>query len=63
MYGDWISLLIDWLLLNLNLRVWGHFLLFESFYVVDGPAEDLYGIFINRVRRERPPEFLDNVRG
>ncbi|XP_059431178.1 LOW QUALITY PROTEIN: flagellar radial spoke protein 5-like [Corylus avellana] len=28
-----------------------------------GPAEDLYGIFINRVRRERPPEFLDNVRG
>lgn len=28
-----------------------------------GPAEDLYGIFINRVRRERPPEFLDNIRG
>uniref|UniRef100_A0A2P2K7Q5 Aldo-keto reductase n=1 Tax=Rhizophora mucronata TaxID=61149 RepID=A0A2P2K7Q5_RHIMU len=28
-----------------------------------GPAEDLYGIFINRVRRERPPEFLANVRG
>lgn len=28
-----------------------------------GPAEDLYGIFINRVRRERPPEFLENVRG
>ncbi|XP_006471369.1 flagellar radial spoke protein 5 isoform X4 [Citrus sinensis] len=28
-----------------------------------GPAEDLYGIFINRVRRERPPEFLDKVRG
>ncbi|CAI9088688.1 OLC1v1023092C1 [Oldenlandia corymbosa var. corymbosa] len=28
-----------------------------------GPAEDLYGIFINRVRRERPPEVLDSVRG
>lgn len=28
-----------------------------------GPAEDLYGIFINRVRRERPPEFLDGIRG
>ncbi|OMO89098.1 Aldo/keto reductase [Corchorus olitorius] len=28
-----------------------------------GPAEDLYGIFINRVRRERPPEYLDNVKG
>lgn len=28
-----------------------------------GPAEDLYGIFINRVRRERPPEVLDKVRG
>ncbi|EXB38479.1 hypothetical protein L484_022381 [Morus notabilis] len=28
-----------------------------------GPAEDLYGLFINRVRRERPPEFLDTVKG
>ncbi|CAA2957144.1 flagellar radial spoke 5 isoform X1 [Olea europaea subsp. europaea] len=28
-----------------------------------GPAEDLYGIFINRVRRERPPEYLENVKG
>ncbi|XP_027083913.1 uncharacterized oxidoreductase At1g06690, chloroplastic-like isoform X2 [Coffea arabica] len=28
-----------------------------------GPAEDLYGIFINRVRRERPPEVLENIRG
>ncbi|XP_010244199.1 PREDICTED: flagellar radial spoke protein 5 isoform X2 [Nelumbo nucifera] len=28
-----------------------------------GPAEDLYGIFINRVRRERPPELLDQIRG
>ncbi|KAI0519742.1 hypothetical protein KFK09_007201 [Dendrobium nobile] len=28
-----------------------------------GPAEDLYGIFINRVRRERPPEFLEEIRG
>ncbi|KAL6537929.1 hypothetical protein OROHE_012216 [Orobanche hederae] len=28
-----------------------------------GPAEDLYGIFINRVRRERPPEYIENVRG
>eukprot|EP00268_Persea_americana_P027287 TRINITY_DN26707_c0_g2_i1.p1 TRINITY_DN26707_c0_g2~~TRINITY_DN26707_c0_g2_i1.p1 ORF type:complete len:267 (+),score=33.43 TRINITY_DN26707_c0_g2_i1:115-915(+) len=28
-----------------------------------GPAEDLYGIFINRVRRERPPELLEEVRG
>ncbi|XP_072087645.1 uncharacterized oxidoreductase At1g06690, chloroplastic isoform X1 [Arachis hypogaea] len=27
------------------------------------PAEDLYGIFINRVRHERPPEFLEKVRG
>ncbi|KAJ0083710.1 hypothetical protein Patl1_30457 [Pistacia atlantica] len=29
----------------------------------DGPAEDLYGIFINRIRREGPPELLDKVRG
>ncbi|KAK0605857.1 hypothetical protein LWI29_031444 [Acer saccharum] len=28
-----------------------------------GPAEDLYGIFINRVRRERPPEFSEKIRG
>ncbi|KAF3624793.1 putative fatty acyl-CoA reductase 1-like [Capsicum annuum] len=28
-----------------------------------GPAEDLYGIFINRVRRERPPELQETVRG
>eukprot|EP00262_Sarcandra_glabra_P002782 TRINITY_DN13170_c2_g1_i1.p1 TRINITY_DN13170_c2_g1~~TRINITY_DN13170_c2_g1_i1.p1 ORF type:complete len:399 (+),score=50.08 TRINITY_DN13170_c2_g1_i1:43-1197(+) len=28
-----------------------------------GPAEDLYGIFINRVRRESPPELLEEVRG
>ncbi|KAM5584437.1 flagellar radial spoke protein 5 [Rosa sericea] len=28
-----------------------------------GPAEDLYGIFINRVRQERPPELLEKVRG
>ncbi|XP_020597740.1 flagellar radial spoke protein 5 isoform X3 [Phalaenopsis equestris] len=28
-----------------------------------GPAEDLYGIFINRVRRERPPEFLEEIKG
>ncbi|CAL9177370.1 unnamed protein product [Musa hybrid cultivar] len=28
-----------------------------------GPAEDLYGIFINKVRRERPPEMLEEVRG
>ncbi|KAG4968579.1 hypothetical protein JHK87_034230 [Glycine soja] len=28
-----------------------------------GPAEDLYGIFIDRVRRERPPELLEQVRG
>lgn len=59
----WICVIIDWLLLNLNLRIRGCFFLFESFDVVDGPAEDLYGIFINRVRRERPSEFLDNIRG
>ncbi|RVW54422.1 Flagellar radial spoke protein 5 [Vitis vinifera] len=34
-----------------------------AFYFAYGPAEDLYGIFINRVRRERPPEFVDKVRG
>ncbi|KAG9145042.1 hypothetical protein Leryth_018333 [Lithospermum erythrorhizon] len=28
-----------------------------------GPAEDIYGRFINRVRKERPPEYLENVRG
>ncbi|XP_023639902.1 perakine reductase isoform X1 [Capsella rubella] len=28
-----------------------------------GPSEDLYGIFINRVRRERPPEYLEKIRG
>lgn len=37
--------------------------LFSYFDFVDGPAEDLYGIFINRVRRERPPEFLEKIRG
>jgi aryl-alcohol dehydrogenase-like predicted oxidoreductase len=31
--------------------------------VVDGPAEDLYGIFINRVRRERGDELASQVRG
>ncbi|OIW03887.1 hypothetical protein TanjilG_28422 [Lupinus angustifolius] len=38
---------------------------FTTFDMADiyGPAEDLYGIFINRVRRERPPEFLEKVRG
>ncbi|KAL8501194.1 hypothetical protein ACS0TY_020664 [Phlomoides rotata] len=37
----------------------------DTFDLADiyGPAEDLYGIFINRVRRERPPEYLENVRG
>ncbi|KAF3772885.1 Flagellar radial spoke protein 5 [Nymphaea thermarum] len=28
-----------------------------------GPAEDLYGMFINRVRRERPAELLNDVKG
>ncbi|CAL5080167.1 unnamed protein product [Urochloa decumbens] len=28
-----------------------------------GPAEDLYGMFINRVRRERPPELLEEIKG
>ncbi|CAN1832441.1 Uncharacterized oxidoreductase At1g06690, chloroplastic [Linum perenne] len=28
-----------------------------------GPAEDLYGMFINRVRRERPPKVLEQIRG
>uniref|UniRef100_A0A0E0M4P2 NADP-dependent oxidoreductase domain-containing protein n=1 Tax=Oryza punctata TaxID=4537 RepID=A0A0E0M4P2_ORYPU len=28
-----------------------------------GPAEDLYGLFINRVRRERPPELLQEIKG
>lgn len=28
-----------------------------------GPAEDLYGIFINRVRRERPSEFVEEIKG
>ncbi|KAK1409994.1 hypothetical protein QVD17_36526 [Tagetes erecta] len=38
---------------------------FTSFDMADiyGPAEDLYGLFINRVRRERPPELLEKVKG
>ncbi|XP_031474188.1 flagellar radial spoke protein 5-like isoform X2 [Nymphaea colorata] len=28
-----------------------------------GPAEDLYGTFLNRVRRERPPELLNEIKG
>ncbi|OIW09050.1 hypothetical protein TanjilG_16277 [Lupinus angustifolius] len=38
---------------------------FSTFDMADhyGPAEDLYGIFINRVRRERPPQLLEKVRG
>lgn len=39
------------------------FVLFSYFDMADGPAEDLYGIFINRIRRERPPEFLETVKG
>jgi aryl-alcohol dehydrogenase-like predicted oxidoreductase len=31
--------------------------------LADGPAEDLYGLFINRVRRERPPELLEEIKG
>jgi len=42
---------------------WGLFSLLCSSGFADGPAEDLYGIFINRVRRERPPELLEQVRG
>ncbi|KAB5541694.1 hypothetical protein DKX38_014668 [Salix brachista] len=38
-------------------------LAFHSSNTADGPAEDLYGIFINRIRRERPPEVLERVRG
>ncbi|XP_050947769.1 uncharacterized oxidoreductase At1g06690, chloroplastic isoform X4 [Cucumis melo] len=36
----------------------------DTFDMADiyGPAEDLYGIFINRIRRERP-ELLESVRG
>nr|XP_043631755.1 1-deoxyxylulose-5-phosphate synthase YajO isoform X2 [Erigeron canadensis] len=38
---------------------------FSTFDMADiyGPAEDLYGLFINRVRRERPPEYLEKVKG
>ncbi|MQM00517.1 hypothetical protein Taro_033253 [Colocasia esculenta] len=38
---------------------------FSTFDMADiyGPAEDLYGMFINRVRRERPPELLAEVKG
>ncbi|CAL9209530.1 unnamed protein product [Musa hybrid cultivar] len=34
-----------------------------AFGFADGPAEDLYGIFVNRVHRERPPELLEEIRG
>ncbi|KAL5710690.1 hypothetical protein ACHQM5_021224 [Ranunculus cassubicifolius] len=38
---------------------------FTTFDMADiyGPAEDLYGLFINRVRRERPPEVLEQIKG
>ncbi|CAL5200657.1 unnamed protein product [Lathyrus oleraceus] len=38
---------------------------FTTFDMADiyGPAEDLYGMFINRVRRERSPQLLEKVRG
>ncbi|GLJ32968.1 hypothetical protein SUGI_0663890 [Cryptomeria japonica] len=38
---------------------------FTTFDMADhyGPAEDLYGIFINKVRRERPPEMLESIKG
>uniref|UniRef100_A0A7C8ZJV0 NADP-dependent oxidoreductase domain-containing protein n=1 Tax=Opuntia streptacantha TaxID=393608 RepID=A0A7C8ZJV0_OPUST len=38
---------------------------FTTFDMADhyGPAEDLYGIFINRVRRERTPKLLAEIRG
>ncbi|KAI3985092.1 hypothetical protein MKX01_027178 [Papaver californicum] len=37
----------------------------STFVLADhyGPAEDLYGIFINKVLRERPPELLENIKG
>ncbi|URD83808.1 Uso1 / p115 like vesicle tethering protein, head region [Musa troglodytarum] len=34
-----------------------------AFGLADGPAEDLYGIFVDRVRRERPPELREEIRG
>lgn len=32
-------------------------------WFTDGPAEDLYGLFINRIRRERGEELASQVRG
>lgn len=40
-----------------------HFFNESGFDLADGPAEDLYGIFINKVRRERPPELLEEIKG
>ena len=34
-----------------------------AYFYADGPAEDLYGLFINRVRRERGDELAYNVKG
>ena len=34
-----------------------------TYFYADGPAEDLYGLFINRVRRERGDELAYNVKG
>lgn len=53
---------------NLNIKLLcyllsGELQLLVSSVISDGPAEDLYGIFINRVRRDRPPEYLEKVRG
>jgi aryl-alcohol dehydrogenase-like predicted oxidoreductase len=38
---------------------------FTTFDMADhyGPAEDLYGIFINKIRKQRGDEAASNVRG
>ncbi|KAM1804027.1 hypothetical protein ACFX12_029941 [Malus domestica] len=43
-----------------NIVGW-YFIWFGFINFVVGPAEELYGIFINRVRQERPPEYLEKM--
>ncbi|PRQ33178.1 putative pyridoxine 4-dehydrogenase [Rosa chinensis] len=63
--GGWGRIDIETMLLMLclNMLMLDSLHLIWQIYLIYGPAEDLYGIFINRVRKERPPEFLEKVRG
>lgn len=61
-----VSYIVFFYILTYNVGALSLFSVWHWYIIVtlaDGPAEDLYGMFINRVRRERPPEFLEEIKG